>query len=282
MIGERIAAVLGGIASVVAVARADAPPPAGTTVALTVPSGRSIADVADLLVTAGLAPSRDAALAAARDPALIARLKLPAGAPSVEGYLYPDTYHVRTGTPVADIYAVMVERQRVQYAALATKHARSLRDLERALHAGDREIVILASIVEKETVHPSDMPKVAGVYVARLRAKGRLRRLEADSTVRYGCVVAQVASEACRALAPGDRLHAAQLRDPDNPYDSYTHDGLPPGPIASPGADALAAAMSPDTSDGDRYFLIESDGTAVFSRTAEQHQGAVEKYLRGP
>jgi UPF0755 protein len=244
-------------------------------------SGETIAEVADDLARVGLAASRDQAIAAAKGDAVVARLGLPPGADSVEGYLYPDRYAFAPGTPIDRIYEVMVERHRDRYRQLATDHGMTLAPLTNELGWTDREIVILASIVEKETAHPENAARVAGVLVERLRSKRVPHRLEVDSAIRYGCEVAQVATDPCRALAPGERLHAAQLRDAANPYNTYANDGLPPGPIASPGEAALAAAMNPATT-GDLYYLSMPDGTMVFSRTMAEHQAAIEKALHAP
>jgi UPF0755 protein len=127
------------------------------------------------------------------------------------------------------------------------------------------EALIMASIVEKETGRAEDRPLVAAVFVNRLR-KGML--LQTDPTVIYGL---------------GEKFDGnLRKRDlqADSPYNTYTRSGLPPSPIAMPGAAAIHAALHPADSDA-LYFVARGDGGSQFSRTLDEHNKAVSKYQKG-
>lgn len=124
------------------------------------------------------------------------------------------------------------------------------------------QALILASIVEKETAAPAERPEIAGVFARRLR-RGML--LQTDPTVIYGL-----------GEAFDGNLRRADLAH-DGPYNTYTRKGLPPTPIALPGADALAAAVNPAVGDA-LYFVATGRGGHVFSRTLDEHNRAVRQY----
>jgi UPF0755 protein len=126
------------------------------------------------------------------------------------------------------------------------------------------EVVVLASLVEKETAAPEERPLVAAVFLNRL---GRRMRLETDPAVIYG-------------IANFDgNLRRVHLADVTNPYNTYQHAGLPPGPIASPGAAALRAVVDPAEADY-LYFVARKDGTHHFSRSYGEHVRAVNRFQR--
>ena len=173
--------------------------------------------------------------------------------PGLEGYLFPDTYRLAHGVPLEEVLGAMVAR----YKEVWTPERVAL------LEAGgltEKELVTLASIVQAEARISEEMPTIASVYRNRL-TRGHL--LQADPTVLY-------------ALGgPRARLlYAAMDSVADHPYNTYTHTGLPPGPIGSPGLAALEAALSPAETDF-FYFVAHPDGTHVFSRTLDQHNRAV-------
>jgi UPF0755 protein len=131
-----------------------------------------------------------------------------------------------------------------------------------------RELLIMASIVEKESALPAEIPKIAGLYSHRL-AIGM--RLQADPTVIYGL-----------GQSYDGTLHTVDLRT-DGPYNTYTRSGLPPTPIALPGAAALRASAQPESTDA-LYFVASGrgDGSHVFSATLQQHNQAVARYWSRP
>ena len=103
--------------------------------------------------------------------------------------------------------------------------------------------------------------------------------LETDPTIRYGCEVPPVKSAACAKWDITDRLHRDQLDDKDNPYNTYTHEGLPPGPICNPGQGAIRAVLNPDDN---RYLdvVAKGGGAHAFAKTLAEHERNVDKYMR--
>jgi UPF0755 protein len=211
-----------------------------------------------------------------RDPTLLTELEI--AGPTVEGYLFPDTYKFRADATPRQVIERMVARHREVFADLRRRYRSEAKTLEQQLHWGDHEIVILASIVEKETAAKHERPLIAGVFLNRLRFPSfSPKRLETDPTIVYGCTVPLEKSKACEEYE--GRIRKIHLRDPDNPYSTYTHEGLPPGPIANPGREALEAVLAPKTSRF-LYFVSRNDGTHQFSKTVAEHNAAVELYQR--
>lgn len=244
-------------------------------VRVTVPEGRNILEVADILSAAGFgAPAQ--ILAVMRDPALLEALEIVG--PSVEGYLFPDTYKFSTKATIEQVLRRMVEQHRKVYAGLARGHREAIDELQRGLGWGDREIVIMASLVEKETAAKHERPLIAGVFLNRLRFPSfQPKRLETDPTIIYGCTALVEKSAACKQFE--GRIRRIHLRDPDNPYNTYTHEGLPPGPITNPGKAALEAVLAPKKSRF-LFFVSRNDRTHHFSKSMAEHEAAVEKYMR--
>jgi UPF0755 protein len=249
-------------------------------VAVTIPPGKTLIEVADLFDAAGVTPKAEF-LAQAVDPVLVRSLELPGT--SLEGYLYPDTYRLPRRTPAARAIVPLVRRHRQVYEELRATHRAGLNYLRETLAFDDAKVVILASIVEKETGRAEERPKVAAVYLNRLiKPTFKPKLLQADPTIIYGCTVAPLfmgkASEACSQWK--GNIQYIHLRDTENPYNTYTHEGMPPGPIASPGRAAMAAVMKPDTGCY-LYFVAKPDGTSYFSCTVTEHEAAVVRYQRG-
>lgn len=245
-------------------------------VPITIPPGKNLLEVADLFEAAGIT-TKNELMAQAMDPAFVAQLGLPGS--TVEGYLYPDTYKMRPRTPAARALVPLVRRHRQVYEELRTLHAKGLAELHRTLGWDDAQVVILASIVEKETGQPQERPRIAQVFLNRLRFPTfKPKLLQTDPTIIYGCTVAMPRSAAC--LKWDGRIRRIQLDDRDNLYSTYAHEGLPPGPISNPGRAALEAVMAPDKSPY-LYFVSRNDGTHVFSKTVAEHEANVVKYQRG-
>ncbi|MFP4146641.1 MAG: endolytic transglycosylase MltG [Halorhodospira sp.] len=175
-----------------------------------------------------------------------------------EGRFYPTTYRFPRGTTDRAIlrraYRRMEERLET-----AWEHRQPDLPLETAYEA-----LILASIVERETGREEERRRVAGVFIRRLE---RGMRLQSDPSVIYGA---------------GDtyegRLRRSHLRNEQNPYNTYRHQGLPPTPIALPGSASLRAAVDPEAGDA-LYFVSRGDGTHQFSATLEEHNKAVRRYI---
>ncbi len=244
-------------------------------VAVTIPEGKNLVEVAEILDAAGIASKAEVVMRAT-DGGFVAQLGLPGA--SLEGYLFPDTYRLRPHTPAAKALIPMVRRHRQVFEELRAAHGKGVQDLKKTLAFDDAQIVTLASIVEKETGQPQERPRIAQVFINRLRFPTFVPKLlQTDPTIIYGCTVGTPRSSAC--LKWDGRIHAIQLQDRENPYNTYTHEGLPPGPIANPGRAALEAVMSPDHTPY-LYFVAKNDGTHYFSKTVAEHTAAVVKYQR--
>jgi UPF0755 protein len=182
----------------------------------------------------------------ARDTSFVRGMGI--NAPSLEGYLFPDTYLLSWPLSTRELAKQMVDRFREIY---DRDVARSARDAGLSLN----EIVTLASIIQAEAQDQSEMARISAVYHNRLK-KGL--RLEADPTVAY-------------ALGGVHRvLHYSDLRV-KSPYNTYRIKGLPPGPICSPGLNALVAAVRPMPGCDDLYFVANGMGQHLFSKTHEEH-----------
>ena len=222
---------------------------------LTVPEGSNMFDIAASLGRFDFMNSADF-LGVARDPSLIRDLA--PDAPTLEGYLFPSTYRLERTTTEKQLCRMMTDMFR--------KHWRELQTADPS--AGVNAVVTLASLVEKETAVAEERPLVASVYANRLRIG---MPLDCDPTTIYAAMLEE-------------RYHGTIYRsdlDSPNPYNTYRHAGLPPGPIANPGLDSLKAALAPaDTRY--LYFVAKADGSGghQFSETMAEHDLAVQKYRR--
>jgi UPF0755 protein len=216
-----------------------------------IPEGFNIYDIAQAMEAAGLG-TRDEFLQAERaDRSLVADID--PDAPSLEGYLFPDTYEFTRTQSTSDILSAMVRRFRQESHALG-------------LTSDYHRVVTMASIVEKETAVPEERPLVASVFYNRLDQN---IVLATDPAVIYAALLAGRYNGV---------IHQSDLQF-DSPYNTYRRTGLPPGPICNPGAQALAAAMHPAKTDY-LYFVSDNAGHHRFSRTMEEHQRNVAAYRR--
>ena len=215
---------------------------------LTIPEGWAIQQIARLMRDSLDIPV-DSFVAASRDSMRRARMQTPAA--DVEGYLFPATYDLIDGTSAGAVVDTMLLTFDRRWKSAWDS---TLQRQGRARHAA----VTLASIVEKEAGRSSDRPMIAAVYLNRLR-KGM--RLQADPTVLYAMGLA------------AKRVLFADLRV-ESPYNTYRVSGLPPGPIASPGTESIAAAVQPADSDV-MFFVAFPDGHSQFTRTFAEHSAAV-------
>jgi peptidoglycan lytic transglycosylase G len=225
------------------------------TFPLTVPEGFTLRELAPRVAEAA-GVSADSVLALARDSAFVARAGVPG--PTLEGYLFPETYRFAEGVDPADVLLEMTDR----YREFWTPGRRARLD---SLALDERDLVTLASIVEEEARVDEERPVIAAVYMNRLEI-GML--LQADPTVQF-------------ALGePKERLLFADIdRVADDPYNTYTHPGLPPGPISSPGAAAMDAALHPADVPY-LFFVARPDGTHEFTRTNREHINATNRIRR--
>jgi UPF0755 protein len=192
---------------------------------------------------------------------------------SAEGFLFPATYDLSFDGDARDVVRTMKREFDRRWDILSRAHAASLNDAMASAGLGVRGMVTLASMIEKETASDDDRPIVASVFLNRLRdPRFTPKRLECDPTAAYGCLVAPERAVSCAGFT--GKPTAAIEHDPDNPYSTYTHEGLPPGPIANPGAKALEAAMAP-ASTHYFFFVARADGRSRFSETLGEHTGFV-------
>jgi UPF0755 protein len=222
------------------------------TVAVTVPEGSTIFDIADRLQQAGFGARQAFLDVAMQQSSLIADLD-PA-AKSLEGYLFPDTYRFAPRTALPEIAAAMVKRFRVVAATLG-------------LSADVHRTVTLASLVERETAIDDERPVVASVFDNRLEKN---MPLMTDPAVIYGLQL----QNAWRGT-----LYQSDLKR-DTPYNTYLHAGLPPGPVANPGIKALRAALAPAQTNF-LYFVAAGDnpqGKSLFAATIDEHNRNVAGY----
>jgi len=230
-----------------------------------VPEGFTMFDIAQAIEGAGLGPAQDFLKVAQSDSELIA--ELPPGAPSIEGYLFPDTYQFSRMQTMHDMAAAMVKqfREVAHQMGLITSTDGGVVGLTRT-PLPLQTTVILASIIEKETSVAEERPLVASVYYNRLQKK---IALDADPSIIYAELLAGTYTGA---------LHHDDMRF-NSPYNTYTHAGLPPGPIGNPGKSALEAAMHPAQTDY-YYFVADAEGHHRFARTFEEHNNNVAAYRR--
>ena len=181
--------------------------------------------------------------------------------PATEGSLLPETYHFNRGESRADIVRRMELAMQGALAELWENRAAGLP------FSSPEEALVLASIVEKETGVASERPHIAGVFVNRLK-KGM--RLQSDPTVVYALTGGQ---------GPLGRELTRQDWKVDDPYNTYQNTGLPPGPIANPGRDAIAAAMNPMQTK-DLYFVADGTGGHAFAETLKQHNRNVAAWRK--
>jgi len=225
------------------------------TLPLTVPEGLTLREVAPR-IAAFTGDSAATVLEVLEDSAWVAGLGLPG--PTLEGYLFPDTYRFAEDVGIREIAETMVTAYRAFWGPAERARADSL-------ELSEREIVTLASIVEEEARVDSERAIIAGVYLNRIR-RGML--LQADPTVQY---------------ALGEPRARLLYRDidsvADDPYNTYTQPGLPPGPIASPGAASLEATLRP-ADHGFLFFVARPDGSHEFTRTVREHNNAKNRIRR--
>ena len=246
-------------------------PPAQTYTKVTFPEGFTLAQMAERLAEVLPRMSAEEFLAAASDPGLVPRLR-PEGIASLEGLLFPDTYQVSNSENEAQVIERMIalmERVAVQE-DLETGSTRFLRS--------PYEVLIVASMIEREAKLDEDRPKIARVIWNRLQDG---IPLQIDATLRYGT---------------DPNLSIAELREIDFPHNTYLHLGLPPTPIANPGRASIQAALNPaprdlppgdplcadlaDRTTGCRlyyYVLADEDGGHAFAVTLEQHEANIQR-----
>ncbi len=219
------------------------------------PQGYSSYQAAEMLEKRGIF-TRESFLAACSDRTLLKEMGI--DAPSAEGYLFPGSYNILPGRSEQDVVREMIKRQKEVLAG-------SIDGQARAKGLSMRELLVLASMVEKEAVLPQEKPLIAAVFRNRLKIG---MRLQSDPTALYGV----------RAFA--GKVSRDDILKP-TPYNTYLISGLPPGPIGNPGKDAIEAVLNPAAVPY-LYFVARGDGSHQFSNDLASHNDAVNRYLKVP
>ena len=224
---------------------------------VTIPEGSNIFDIARIFEQAGLRPAAEV-LRRVTDEEF--SRSIGCDEKTLEGFLFPDTYKFSKSMPLDQMLKHLCVRFQDLFA----------RELEANPAAGalsPRQLVVLASLVEKEAKDPSERPVIAGVFYNRLKLG---MRLDCDPTVAYGVLLEDPSFKG--------RLRTKHLRAV-NAYNTYQIHGLPAGPICNPGLASLRAVLKPAQVDY-LYFVARNNGTHQFSRTLEEHNRAVQQYQR--
>lgn len=239
---------------------------------VTIPEGWNRFDIAKRLQAMHVAGAA-AFLDATGDPALLRELAI--DGESAEGYLFPATYDLAKDSDPHDVVRRLKTEFDRRYTLLEQNHRMGIAALEGSLGWTRREILTLASMVEKEAAVDDERPIIASVFLNRLRdATFKPKVLQCDPTAGYGCLVLKDKVPACAGYA-GKITHAVN-QDPLNTYSTYAHPGLPPGPIANPGTKSLQAVLAPAST---KYLYFVTRGEAhrhTFSETIEEHNTAVK------
>lgn len=226
---------------------------------VTLKEGINLYEIADLLEAQKLA-SKDEFLKLVFDSKFITEI-LGESLPSLEGYLFPETYAFTKYTGTKKIVRTMIEHFLDVY--------KPLEELAKERGMTRHQVVTLASMVEKETGAIEERPLISSVFHNRLKKK---MRLQSDPTIIYGILADKGVMT--------KNITREDLKRP-NRYNTYTVDGLPYGPICNPGSLALAAVLKPATSEY-LYFVSHNDGTHQFSATYKEHEAAVKKFQLDP
>lgn len=225
---------------------------------VTIPEGYTVAQIKDLLVQDGICDETDLteALKSHKFDYDFLDDDLEESENRLEGYLFPDTYQFYENSDADTVIEKFLDN-------FDQKVTEDMREQAEKSDYSLREILTIASMVEKEAKLTTEQSTIAGVIYNRLNSKD-YPYLDIDSTILY-------------VVGHKDELTKADL-EIDSPYNTYTNKGLPPGPIANPGLDAIYAALNPE--DNDYYFYVASGddkGSHIFSKTLEEHNAAVAK-----
>jgi len=243
----------------------------GIAVKLTIPEGFDKFDIASRLESEGVC-SRSAFLAAAEDASLMLELRVPGK--DAEGYLFPATYVFTRNQSPASIVRRMVNESVKRHANLFDQHSTSLATLKKDLGWERHDLIVLASIVEKEAAVDDERQLIASVFFNRMYSETfrPKQRLQSDPTARYGCLLNPALTPSCQGAEKG--VTGPMVRDPANPYSTYANAGLPPGPICNPGERSLQAVLDPAHTNY-LYFVAKGGGRHKFSESYDDHRDAI-------
>jgi UPF0755 protein len=207
------------------------------------------------------------------DSALLRELNIPGA--SAEGYLFPATYGLLLDSDARQVVRVFAAETRRRLAKLAAAHPGRFEQLSAEDAFRERDVLTLASMIEKEAHAADERPLIASVFFNRLNDQNfrPARMLQSDPTASYGCLILSQNIPSCAGFR--GTVTPALLRDATNPYNTYRHAGLPPGPIANPGTAAIEAVLTPASTDY-LYFVANGQGRHTFSRSFAEHREALE------
>jgi UPF0755 protein len=215
---------------------------------ITIPEGYTVYQIGEVVSKTGLL-SKDSFVRSTRSKQTTDFFAVPA--PSMEGFLFPDTYYLTPHMTPLEIMAKMIERFRSVYTP-------AMEQRSKVLGMSKLEVITLASLIEKEAFAPLEKPLISSVFHNRMILS---MRLQSDPSAVYGI------DGFTGKIGPDDLLR-------ESPYNTYRHEGLPPGPICNPGLDSIKAALWPAKTEY-LYFVSKGDGKHVFSRTLQEHNRAI-------
>lgn len=218
---------------------------------ITIPEGKNMYEVAKLFEAVGITKAEDF-LKVTTDPEIIQQFNIEA--PSLEGYLYPETYRFAPNTPARTVVKAMIDLFNKKTADINFTHP----------FLNKHQVIILASVVEKETGAKFERPAIAGVFTNRLEKR---MRLQSDPTTIYG-----MWSRYNGNIRKKDLLEAT-------PYNTYTVPALPLGPISNPSLEAIQAVLNPEDHEY-IFFVSKNDGTHIFTKHYKDHLKAVNDYQK--
>lgn len=218
---------------------------------ITIPEGKNMYEIAKLFGESGITSESDF-LETVQHPDLISLLEIQAA--NLEGYLYPETYRFAPNTPAKSVVKAMIDLFQKKTSAIDFNHP----------FLNKHQVVILASMVEKETGAKQERPAIAGVFTNRLKKR---MRLESDPTTIYGIW----------------KRYTGNIKKSDlqevTPYNTYKIPALPTGPISNPSLEAIQAVLNPESHEF-LFFVSKNDGTHVFTKTYSDHSNAVNDYQK--
>jgi UPF0755 protein len=224
------------------------------TNSVTIPEGKNLFEIAQILEKDKIIESAQEFIRLAKDPQFVRELGI--DGERAEGYLYPETYKFTPQSKAKDVIKAMVD--------VFKRRTEDLDFSKAPLNLNKHEVVILASVVEKETGASFERPQIAGVFVNRLKKR---MRLQSDPTTIYG-IYEQF----------NGNLRKRHLLE-KTPYNTYKVPALPAGPISNPGLESIKAVLNPAQHQF-LYFVSQNDGTHVFSKTYREHRQAVDKFQK--
>ena len=224
------------------------------TESVTIPEGKNLFEIAEILKKDDIIKNVDEFVRLSKSSEFAKQLGIPGE--RVEGYLYPDTYNFTPKSEAKDVIKSMVD--------VFNKKTSSLKFSEAPLGLTRHQVIILASVVEKETGAAFERPKIAGVFLNRIKKR---MRLQSDPTTIYGIYESF-----------NGNLRKADLLQ-KTPYNTYKIPALPKGPISNPGIKSIQAVLSPEKHSF-LYFVSQNDGTHVFSKSYKEHKEAVERFQK--